>query len=95
MPLPPLLPIADIVERLRLIFPEGTPNRTYCTREMAARTVFVMLYAGAIADTERYIRPDQVTRTTNRPAARRSDEQRLAWASSSLRKARSAIPGHW
>jgi hypothetical protein len=62
---------------------------------MAARTVFVMLYAGATADAERYIRPDQVTRMTNRQAARRIDEQRLAWASSSLRKARSATPGHW
>lgn len=83
------------MDRLRLIFPDGTPNRTYCTREMAARTVFVMLYAGAIADAGRYIRPDQVTRMTNRQAARRTDEQRLAWASASLRKARSAIPGHW
>jgi len=95
VPLPPLLSVADIVERLRLIFPEGTPNRTYCTREMAARTVLVMLYTGAIAGTERYIRPDQVTRVTNRQAARRTDEQRLAWASSSLRKAKSAIPGRW
>ena len=48
MNLPNLLPIAEIRERLLQVFPEGTPNRNYCTREMAARTVFVMLYIGAI-----------------------------------------------
>ena len=30
-----------------MIFPEGTPNRLYFTREMAAKVVFVMLYVGA------------------------------------------------
>lgn len=95
MPLPPLLPVGDIEKRLRLIFPEGTPNRTYCIREMSARTVFVMLYAGAVGGAERYIRPDQVTRMTNRQAARVTDEQRLAWTASSLRRSKSAIHGRW
>lgn len=95
VPLPPLLPVGDIEERLRLIFPEGVPNRTYCIREMAARAVFVMLYGGAIAGAEHYIRPDQITRMTNRQAVRGSDEQRLAWTSASLRKSRSAIHGRW
>lgn len=43
MDLPPLLPVAEIHERLREIFPEDTSNRNYVTREMAARTIFVML----------------------------------------------------
>jgi hypothetical protein len=42
------VPLATIVERLPLAFPEGTPNRTYCIREMAAKTIFTMLYIGAI-----------------------------------------------
>ena len=36
MPLPALLPVSEIHERLRVIFPEGTPNRNYVTREIAA-----------------------------------------------------------
>ena len=41
MPLPPLLAVADIHERLRAIFPEGTANRNSVIREIAAKTVFV------------------------------------------------------
>ncbi len=48
MSLPPLPPVPEIHRRLREIFPEGTTNRNYATREMAARTIFVMLYIGAI-----------------------------------------------
>ena len=95
MPLPPLLSVGEIQERLKTIFPDGAPGRTYCTREMAARTVFVMLYAGAIAGASRYIRPDQVTRMTNQQSTRHADQHRLAWASASLRKAKSAIRGRW
>jgi hypothetical protein len=39
----------DLVsQRLPLIFPEGTPNRNYCVRDVAANTVFTMLYIGAV-----------------------------------------------
>ena len=48
MPLPPILPVPDIHQRLQTIFPEGSPNRANCTWEIAAKTVFVMLYVGAI-----------------------------------------------
>jgi hypothetical protein len=90
-----LLSPSEIRKRLLEIFPEGTPNRNYCTRDIAARTVFVMLYVGAIAGRDRFIRPDQVTQMTNRQAARQSDASRAAWARDSLRKAKSAIPGRW
>jgi len=50
--LPPLIAAAEIRQRLGRIFPEGTPNRGYCTREIAANTVFVMLYVGAVADND-------------------------------------------
>jgi len=42
-PLPALCKRSTVQERLRMIFPEGTPNRIYCVREIAAATVFTML----------------------------------------------------
>ena len=63
MALPPLLTVPDIHKRLQAIFPEGTENRNYETREMAAKTVFVMLYVGAVEGAGRWLRPDQVART--------------------------------
>ncbi len=44
----PLLDVGEIQRRLQIIFPDGTPQRTYLTRAMAARTIFVMLYIGAV-----------------------------------------------
>src|SRR5437016_11747392 len=93
--LPPLLPVADIQKRLLEIFPEGTPNRNYCTREIAAKTVFVMLYAGAVESRGAYIRPNQVTRMTNAQADKTTAEERLAWAKSSIAKESHNIPGRW
>jgi len=72
--LPPLLPVAEIQKRLGEIFPEGTPNRGYCTREIAARTVFVMLYVGAVETLGVYIRPNQVTRMTDVQAGCATEE---------------------
>jgi hypothetical protein len=93
--LPPLLPVAEIQKRLREVFPEGTPNRGYCTREIAARTVFVMLYVGAVDGTGVYVRPNQVTRMTNAQADRTDDVARHAWAKTSLSKEAENVPGRW
>jgi hypothetical protein len=46
--LPPLIPFPTIAAWLPEIFPEGTPNRNFVTREIAAKTIFVMLYIGAV-----------------------------------------------
>ena len=73
MPLPALSAVADIHERLQTIFPEGTANRNYVTREIAAKTVFVMLYIGAVEGAERWLRPDQVWRTRSQEPAIQSD----------------------
>lgn len=59
--LPALLSVAEIHERLQSIFPEGCPNRSSCVWEIAARTIFVMIYVGAIEGRDVWIRPDQVT----------------------------------
>lgn len=83
--LPPLLERSEIHARLEKIFPPGLANRNYITREMAASTIFVMLYLGAIEGTDYYIRPDQVTRMEDEQAAKTSDQERLAWRQESMR----------
>lgn len=95
--LPPVPPVETVQERLRRIFPEGTPHRNYCTRGMAARTVFVMLYVGAIAGEDCWIRPDQVTRMTDEQAAKLDFASRTEWRDWSMRsKSRvGSIPGRW
>ena len=95
IPLPPLLPFPDIHERLRTIFPEGTANRNYVIREIAAKTVFVMLYIGAVAGAERWLRPDQVTRMTDAQAALHEDTERDDWQQASMRPAAGNIEGRW
>ena len=75
--LPPYASRELVAERLPLIFPEGTPNRTYCTREMAASTVFVALYIGAVDGTDRYLGPIHVYRMTKERAAQADDAARL------------------
>ena len=95
MDLPPLLPVAKIYERLREIFPEGTSNRNYVTREMAARTIFVMLYIGAIDCWEFWLRPDQVTRMSDKQAALADNSSRNEWREESMRSRKDDIEGRW
>ena len=95
MALPALLPVPEVHERLRTIFPEGTPQRNFVTREIAAKTVFAMLYVGAVHGTECWLRPDQVTRMTDEQAARSRDKDRIAWREASLRPITDPIIGRW
>jgi hypothetical protein len=81
MKLPPFVSHVEIGRRLLLIFPEGTPNRSYCTREFAASTVFVMLYIGAIEDSGQYVSPKHVYRMSDDQAALMSDAARIEYAS--------------
>lgn len=95
MPLPLLLPVAEIHDRLQTIFPEGTPNRNNCVREIAASTVFVMLYSGAVEGGGIWLRPDQVTRMTSAQASKTDEDARLAWATASVASSKGEIPGRW
>jgi len=92
---PPLLPVPEIHQRLQDIFPEGSPNRSNCTWEIAAKTIFVMLYVDAIEGTDIWLRPDQVTRMTDAQAERAGDAERLAWAHESIRSSKGEIAGRW
>jgi hypothetical protein len=76
MSLPPILPIDEILERLKAIFPEGTPDRNYLVRDMTARALFTALYIGAIEGRDRWLAPRHVVRMGDRQALERSDAAR-------------------
>ena len=81
----PVVPSLDLIkERLPLIFPEGTENRNYVIREMAAKTIYVMFYAGAIQGEGVWVRPSQVTDITDEQGVMLSDEDRKSWVSRTL-----------
>ncbi|XBT44330.1 BsuBI/PstI family type II restriction endonuclease [Pseudomonas viridiflava] len=90
--LPPYVSRELVAERLLLIFPEGTPNRVYCTRELAASTVFAMLYIGAVERSSTRLGPVHVYRMTDLQAQDESEEGRLSYRSN-LRKKSFEIPG--
>lgn len=84
--LPPYVSRDLIAERLPLIFPPGTPNRTYCVRELAASTVFAGLYVGAIEGTDRYLGPVHVYRMTVEQSAKADDADRLGYSAAVLKR---------
>lgn len=90
--MPPYVPRELVAERLPLIFPEGTPNRTYCVRELAASTVFVALYIGAVEGSGRFLGPVHVYRMTGEQAARSDEADRAAYTEGVLKK-KFQIPG--
>lgn len=91
--LPPYVPRALVSERLQRIFPEGTPNRAYCIRELAASTVFSMLYIGAVESADVWLGPVHVYRMTDLQAEDRSEISRLEYRSN-LRKKSFQVPGN-
>lgn len=92
MALPPYVSREIVAQRLPLIFPEGTPNRTYCVRELAASTVFVALYIGAIEGSGIYLGPVHVYRMTGEQAIRSDDGDRRDYVAA-LRHRKTSIPG--
>jgi len=85
MSLPPVLARDQVHRRLQAIFPIGTPHRNYCTRELAASTIFTALYIGAIEGSEIFLGPKHVYRMTDKQAARTDDTSRNRYASNILR----------
>jgi len=96
MTLPPLLPWKEIHTRLPEIFPEGSANREHSIWEIAAKTIFVLLYVGAVEGTGVWLRPDQVTRMTDTQAALTNDSDRVDWVSMSMKSSKGLnIPDRW
>lgn len=91
----PLPDVPEIHRRLKLIFSGGIPNLNYVTREMAAKVTFVMLYIDAVEGSEAYLRPDQVTKMTDRQAERTQAEERAVWRSATMKPNRGDIQGRW
>lgn len=90
---PPYATKALIAERLPIIFPDGIDNRIYCTRDMAASTVFAMIYVGAVEGAGRYLGPVHVYRMSNEQAALTTVEARQAYANGVVRGRQYAVPG--
>ncbi|MBZ9960753.1 restriction endonuclease [Mesorhizobium sp. B2-4-2] len=84
-----------VAGRLPLIFPEGTPNRIYCIRELAASTVFAALYIGAVEGSGRFLGPVHVYRMTREQAALADDADRDAYAATVLRKNGAVAGSRW
>ncbi len=90
--LPPYAPRQLVAERLPLIFPDGTPNRTYCVRELAASTVFTAIYIGAVVGSGRYLGPVHVYRMTDEQSLKSATADREAYAANIIKK-NISIPG--
>lgn len=75
----------EVHARLQSIFPEGTPNRAYITRMLAANTVFTALYVDAIEGSGTFLGPKHVYRMTDEQAAQVDDADRAAYATGVLR----------
>ena len=75
----------EVHERLQAIFPEGSPNRSYVTRMLAASTVFVALYIGAIEGGGTFLGPKHIYRMTDEQAVKTADAERAAYATGVLR----------
>jgi BsuBI/PstI restriction endonuclease domain/BsuBI/PstI restriction endonuclease HTH domain len=76
--LPPLPDVETIRARLLEIFPDGTPERARCTGLAAARTIYVMLYVGAV-EGGTWLAPKYVYRMGDTQAARTSEAERTAY----------------
>lgn len=82
--LPPVIPVETIQRWLPEIFPEGIAHRTFVVRAIAAKTLFVMFYTGAIEGAGVWLRPSQVTSMSDKQAAKSTASQRSAWRVKSL-----------
>ncbi|WP_343029371.1 BsuBI/PstI family type II restriction endonuclease [Janthinobacterium sp. CAN_S7] len=86
MSLPPLLPIPDIQIRLQAIFPPGLAMRGALVREMAAKTVWVLLYGGMVDGARNLLRPSHIYFYTEDQAALTTDDDRTTWLANSMKQ---------
>lgn len=93
--LPPYASRTLISERLPVIFPEGTPNRTYCIREITASTVFAMLYIGAVEGADVWLGPVHVYRMTDIQANDSDSAARMSYRSNLRKKSYKVAGDRW
>lgn len=93
--LPPYVARDEIEKRLLEIFPEGSHARNYCTRKLAASTVFAMLYIGAVEGRDRWAAPKHVYRMSNEQAGKKTDAARLEYAVNAAKQGSIAFGKPW
>ncbi len=93
MKLPALPPLEVIADRLPLIIPEGIPNRSYCIRSTAIKTVYTMIYIGAVEGTGILLSPKQAYRMTDEQSMKISEEERRDYYKKSISNDRTPITG--
>jgi len=81
----PLPDIAAIQKCLEFIFPEGTADRGYVTRDTAARTVFVMLYIDAIEGQDIWLAPKHVYKFAEHQTRQQDETSRNGYREDCLR----------
>lgn len=79
--LPDLLAVAEVQQRLALIFPVEFPDRGILVGNMAAKVIFVFLYGGFIEGSGRFLRPSNIYLFTEDQSEKISLEERTAWIS--------------
>ena len=88
--------VEEIRRRLARVIPGAQDPQGWIHRELAAKTVFVMLYGYAVEGHDRWIRPTAVTDMTDEQAARQDPESRKGWLDEVQGRGRpQVIPGRW
>lgn len=91
----PLPKVALIQERLARIFPEGISDRNYLIREVAAKTIFVMLYIDAIAGNDIWLAPKHVYKMTDQQAQNQTDVARAHYCEEAIKPKFSPVGVRW
>lgn len=88
--------VQEIHRRLSLTIPEGNDSRGWARRELAAKTIFVMLYSYAVEGFDQWIRPTAIADMTDDQAADQKPESRRRWISTVQgRKRPKDVTGRW
>ncbi len=82
----PLLEIEVIQKRLTFIFSEGLSDRQYVIREMAARTIFSLLYIDAVEGRNTYLAPIHVYRMSTDQAILQNEISRDQYRHDCMRR---------
>ncbi|NQX63749.1 BsuBI/PstI family type II restriction endonuclease [Paenibacillus qinlingensis] len=90
------LPEVEIIkERLQLLIPENVEDAIYSRNIVAARTVFVMLYAFAIEGYGIEVRPSTITVMNDEQATKLLRSERMDWVNIMQRPKKPSVEGRW
>ncbi len=90
-----LISIEEIGNRLKVIFPEGIPDRNYFIRDLAAHTIFVFLYIDAIEGNSIWLAPKHITRMSDKQSNLVDGISRLSYELSCIKPGYKPIETPW